>query len=137
MQEGPPAPGVATPSEKVAQRVLRETGHFALWQLLGAGVGWGAHVALARLLSQRDFGVFGICSFYIGIGQLLGDGGLGATLLRRKGAVTDEEYRAFLKSYEEMLKRQQAAAKPGADDRVRGGQAGGSAGRPLSISGRT
>ncbi|MBX7105852.1 MAG: hypothetical protein K1X57_17340, partial [Gemmataceae bacterium] len=41
--------------------------------------------------------------------------------------MTDEEHRAFLKSYEEMLKRQQAAAKPGADDRVRGGQAGGSA----------
>ena len=98
MHEGPPAPGVATPSEKVAQRVLRETGHFALWQLLGAGVGWGAHVALARLLSQRDFGVFGICSFYIGIGQLLGDGGLGATLLRRKGAVTDDEYRVTVSS---------------------------------------
>jgi lipopolysaccharide exporter len=84
--------------EPIAARVLRETGRFALLQLLSAALGWGAQVALSRLLSQRDFGIFGICSFYVGIGQLLGDGGLGATLLRRKGAVSDEEYRVTVTS---------------------------------------
>jgi PST family polysaccharide transporter len=80
----------------LTSKILRETSRFAAIQLLSALLGAVAQIALARLLDRRDFGVFAICQFYIGLGQLLGDGGLGATLLRRKDAATVEEYRATL-----------------------------------------
>ncbi|MET0389575.1 MAG: oligosaccharide flippase family protein [Polyangiales bacterium] len=92
MPDGP------APAESLTRRILSETSRFAALQAANAGLGWGAQVVLARLLDQRDFGVYGICTFYIGIGQLLGDGGLGATLLRRKAAATLEEYRATVTS---------------------------------------
>src|SRR5687768_16272075 len=63
-------------------------------QIVSAALGWIASIALARLLDRRDFGVFGIATFYIGLGNLLGSGGLGATLLRRKGAASREEYQS-------------------------------------------
>jgi collagen type III alpha len=40
--------------------------------------------------------------------------------------MTDEEYQAFLRSYENLVKRSKDAPKPGADDRARGGATGGS-----------
>jgi O-antigen/teichoic acid export membrane protein len=97
--EPTPAPSVATApaatgGERITTKILRETTRFALIESFGAILAFAAQIALARLLDLRDFGVFGICSFYIGIGQLLGNGGLGATLLRRSGEVKPEEYRA-------------------------------------------
>lgn len=80
-------------STLLARRILRETARFAALQTLAALLAWVANIALARLLDQHDFGVYGICTFFIGIGALLGDGGLGATLLRRRGQVSAEEYR--------------------------------------------
>lgn len=77
-------------------RIVRETSRFALIQMGVSGLSWGTHVMLARLLDRRDFGVFGVCLFYIGLSQLLGSGGLGAALLRRKAEVRDEEYRVVL-----------------------------------------
>ncbi|MFH0352306.1 MAG: oligosaccharide flippase family protein [Chromatiales bacterium] len=85
-----PGPGEA---ESVTRHILRETTVFAALGILSGVLRWVGSVILARLLERRDFGVFGICSFYIGLGGLLGNGGLGATLLRRKGDVTNDEYR--------------------------------------------
>lgn len=86
----------AEPDAGLTRKILRETSRFAALQVVSALLGMVAQVGLARLLERRDFGVFGICQFYIGLGQLLGDGGLGATLLRRKGAATLDEYRSTM-----------------------------------------
>jgi len=90
------APNATDQKPRLTTKILRETSRFAAIQLLSALLAAVAQIALARLLDKRDFGVFGICQFYIGLGQLLGDGGLGATLLRRKHAATVEEYRSTL-----------------------------------------
>ncbi len=90
---GPEARGTEA---SLTRKILRETSRFATIQVVSALIGWGAQIALARLLDRRDFGVFAICQFYIGLGQLLGDGGLGATLLRRRDQATEAEYRSTL-----------------------------------------
>jgi len=80
----------------ITAKILTETSRFATIQIVSAILGWIAQIALARLLDRRDFGVFGICQFYIGLGTLLGDGGLGAALLRRRNHATQDEYRSTL-----------------------------------------
>lgn len=91
-------PAAERPKEGDARPLIRtiieETSRFALLQIVSAALGWIASIGLARLLDRRDFGVFGIATFYIGLGNLLGSGGLGATLLRRKGAASREEYQS-------------------------------------------
>lgn len=77
----------------ILRRIARETTVFAATQTLASVVFWGTTLLLARLLDKRAFGTFAIGSFFLGLGGLLGDGGLGATLLRKKDAVTDDEYR--------------------------------------------
>jgi PST family polysaccharide transporter len=94
MTEPSVAPVAVEPERPLVRRIIEETSRFAMLQVVTAALGWGANIALARLLERRDFGVFGIASFYIGIGTLLGSGGLGATLLRRKGGVNPEEYQS-------------------------------------------
>jgi O-antigen/teichoic acid export membrane protein len=83
---------------KTTQKILRETSHFALIEIAGSILTWGSQIALARLLDRRDFGVFGICLFYIGLGELLGNGGLGATLIRRRTEPSRDEYRSTITS---------------------------------------
>ncbi len=80
----------------LAQKILRETSRFALLQVFGALLAAAANVLLARLLERRDFGTYDICSFWIGIGSVLGDGGLGATLMRRKRGVSRRAYQVTL-----------------------------------------
>jgi O-antigen/teichoic acid export membrane protein len=96
MSDASESAGTAAPEASLTAKIVRETSRFAVVQAFAAVLGWLAQVGLARLLDRRDFGVFGICTFYIGLGQLLGDGGLGATLLRRRDQATTEEYRATL-----------------------------------------
>lgn len=88
-------PGKPAPAS-LGQKILGETARFAALQTVAAVLAWIANVLLARLLERRDFGVYGICSFYVGIGGLLGDGGLGAALLRRKRDPTRKEFRVAL-----------------------------------------
>jgi O-antigen/teichoic acid export membrane protein len=94
MTEPKVAPVAVEPERNLVGRIIEETSRFALLQVVTAALGWGANIALARLLDRRDFGVFGIGNFYLGLGAMLGGGGLGATLLRRKGGVSPEEYQS-------------------------------------------
>ncbi|MDP3274139.1 MAG: oligosaccharide flippase family protein [Deltaproteobacteria bacterium] len=66
------------------QKIITETSIFAALSVISSVLAWAANLSLARLLSKRDFGVYGICTFFLGLGSLLGDGGLAAALLRRK-----------------------------------------------------
>ena len=91
----PPAREPIVEAERpLMQRIIRETSRFAMLQMISAVLAWTATIGLARLLDRRDFGVFGIATFYIGLGNLLGSGGLGATLLRRKGVASEAEYQS-------------------------------------------
>ncbi len=86
----------APASPSLASKILSETARFAALQSLASVLAWVANILLARVLDRRDFGVYGICTFYIGMGALLGDGGLGAALLRRRREPTRKEYRIAL-----------------------------------------
>lgn len=78
------------------RRILRETTRFAGIQVMSALLLAGSNLVLARLLDPHAFGAYAIGTFFLGLGALLGDGGLGAALLRQKGEVTGESYRTTL-----------------------------------------
>jgi PST family polysaccharide transporter len=94
MSEPAPAAVEAESTRPLVRRIIHETSRFAMLQIVAAALGWVANIGLARLLDRRDFGVFGIATFYIGLGNLLGSGGLGATLLRRKAEASRAEYQS-------------------------------------------
>jgi PST family polysaccharide transporter len=80
-------------SDAQRRRILTETARFAALQTAASGFVWLTSLLLTRWLSPRDFGVYGIGSFFLGLGALLGDGGLGAAILRQKEHPTEVEYR--------------------------------------------
>jgi O-antigen/teichoic acid export membrane protein len=80
-------------SDAQRRRILSETARFAALQTLASVYVWATGLLLTRWLSPHDFGVYGIGSFFLGLGALLGDGGLGAAILRQKEPPTDDEYR--------------------------------------------
>jgi O-antigen/teichoic acid export membrane protein len=93
----PDAPALAgTPH--MGRHVLRQTTAYAVLRSISGLLTWGAFVLLSRVLDQRSFGAFEIGMFYIGAGQLVGDGGLAASLVRRRGAVLASEYQTALTS---------------------------------------
>lgn len=99
MSEHEPEGGEATSPEvrtTLAARILRETARFAALQTFATILAWAANLLLARLLDRRDFGVYTICAVWVGVGSVLGDGGLGAALLRRKEEPTKRELQTAL-----------------------------------------
>src|SRR4051812_41304709 len=76
------------------RRILRETLSFGALQVGGQVFLWVTNIVLARLLAPRDFGVFGICSFFIAMGLVLGDAGIGAALVRKEHPPSAEEYQS-------------------------------------------
>ena len=83
-------------ASSLSRRILRETTRFAGIQVISALLLAGSNLILARLLEPHAFGAYAIGTFFLGLGGLLGDGGLGAALLRYKGEVSDESYRTTL-----------------------------------------
>lgn len=84
-----------TPEGKtLLRKIVTETTLFAVLSVVSSVLAWTANLLLARLLDKRDFGVYGICYFFLGVGSLLGDGGLAAALLRRKEELSQEALRA-------------------------------------------
>lgn len=82
--------------EALGRRILRETTRFAGIQVLGAGFFALSEILIARRLGPSTYGAFEIGTFYLGLGALFGDGGLGAALIRDKGDVPRETYRTAL-----------------------------------------
>ncbi|MGC4087195.1 MAG: oligosaccharide flippase family protein [Polyangiaceae bacterium] len=82
----------------VRRHVFRQTAAYAALRSISGALTWVAFVLLARILDQRSFGAFEIGMFYIGVGQILGDGGLTASLVRRPGVVQRSEYQTALTS---------------------------------------
>lgn len=106
--EAPFAPAAATadeilaapsaPEADVGRRVFRQTTAYAVLRSTSGLVTWAAFVALSRILDRRSFGAFEIGMFYVGLGQVIGDGGFAASLVRRKGRVRRIEYQTALTS---------------------------------------
>ncbi|MEZ4411096.1 MAG: oligosaccharide flippase family protein [Polyangiales bacterium] len=82
--------------EGMVRRIVRETTRFAALQVVASVVVWVTTLLLTRLLDPRTFGAYSIGTFFLGLGALLGDGGLGATLLRKKTEIEVEELRNTL-----------------------------------------
>jgi O-antigen/teichoic acid export membrane protein len=80
----------------VKRHVLRQTTAYAALRSVSGLVTWAAFVLLTRVLDQRSFGAFEIGMFYVGVGQIIGDGGLAASLVRRRGVVLRSQYRTAL-----------------------------------------
>jgi O-antigen/teichoic acid export membrane protein len=85
------SPPPEVPSTLIA-RVVRETLSFGAVQTGAQIFALLSNIVLARVLLPADFGIYDICGFFIGIGVLLGDGGLGASLIRKPEEPTPEEY---------------------------------------------
>jgi O-antigen/teichoic acid export membrane protein len=85
-------------ASSVSRHVFRQTAAYAALRSASGVLTWLAFVVLARILDQRSFGAFEIGMFYIGAGQILGDGGLTASLVRRHGVVHESEYRTAMTS---------------------------------------
>lgn len=82
--------------ETLLGRVIRETLRFGALQTGAAVFSLLSNIVLARVLLPSDFGIYDICGFFIGIGMLLGDAGLGASLIRKAEEPTPEEYGSIL-----------------------------------------
>lgn len=82
--------------EALGRRILRETTRFAGIQVLGAALFALTDIVVARLLGPRSAGAYDMGAFYLGLGALFGDGGLGAAMIRQKGDVSRETYRTAL-----------------------------------------
>lgn len=80
----------------VGAKVLRQTGAFAALRTLSSILTWGGVIILARVLGPRSFGAFDIGIFWIGLGHVIGDGGLGASLIRHRGELTRQHYRVVM-----------------------------------------
>jgi PST family polysaccharide transporter len=80
------------PPKSLLGRIAEESTRFAVLQAVGSVLVAVTQLVLAKLLTPRAFGVYAIGTFFLGLGAVLGDGGLGATLLRRRGEVKPGEY---------------------------------------------
>jgi O-antigen/teichoic acid export membrane protein len=76
--------------------VVRETLRFSALQTVAQVFSLLSNIVLARVLLPADFGIYDICGFFIGLGMLLGDAGLGASLIRKSEEPTPEEYGSIL-----------------------------------------
>lgn len=94
--DGAPYRTASDPHEgkKLLQRIVSETTLFAMLSVVSSILAWTTNLLLARLLDKRDFGVYGICTFFLGVGSLIGDGGLAVALLRKDYPLTRDALRA-------------------------------------------
>ncbi len=82
--------------DTLLSRVVRETLSFGAVQTGAQIFALLSNIVLARVLLPADFGTYDICGFFIGIGVLFGDAGLGASLIRKPEEPTAEEYGSIL-----------------------------------------
>lgn len=77
--------------DRALVRGVAWTGAFRwLTQLLN----WGITIALARILSPSDYGLYGYAALYVGLVQLVNEFGLGAAIVRRRD-LTDHQISAL------------------------------------------
>jgi len=72
------------------RKTLHGIGWMAFSQVISQGARFGFIIALARLLTPADFGLWGMALVFTGFAALLGDIGLGAALIQR--SVVEEKH---------------------------------------------
>src|SRR6478609_7159973 len=82
----------------VGANVVRQTTSYAMFRTLASLSTLVSYALLVRILERRAIGVFEIGMAYVGFGFVIGEGGLGAALVRKKEHVTNHEYRVVLTS---------------------------------------
>lgn len=75
----------STDTANLRTRVLQGGVALTVQRILGILVTGIGGIALARLLMPELFGIYGVMSFAVGLGAALGELGLGAALLQRRG----------------------------------------------------
>lgn len=86
---------VHLPREEVRKRSLAGVFYISASNVANLLIGFFASLALARLLTPRDFGVVAVGSTALLIGGALAEGGLGAGMIRRSKAPTRQELRTL------------------------------------------
>lgn len=81
------------PEQTLEQRLLKETTGFAIMKGLAAVLTAASFVLVNRLLQPEDTGLRDAVWAYVGAGIVLGQGGLGHTLIRRQREPSELTYR--------------------------------------------
>lgn len=77
-------------SSNLYQRATRGVVWFGGSRVVIHAISWGISIAVARVLSPSDYGLFGMALLYIGLIEFLNDMGLGAAIVQRKD-ITDTQ----------------------------------------------
>ncbi len=72
-------------------KLVRSTGILVVRQVVLRTIGFLGNVILARILAPEEFGIFAVAAFVVAFFTLIGEVGLGAALIQRKGELTEEE----------------------------------------------
>ncbi len=80
-----PAPAPGAPDQHGLDRALvRGVAWTGAFRWLTQVLNWGITIALARILSPSDYGLYGYATLYVGLVQLVNEFGLGAAIVRRR-----------------------------------------------------
>jgi O-antigen/teichoic acid export membrane protein len=78
----------------VVRRAMQGALALGTRQALVQAVNFAGGIALTRLLTPAQYGIYGIITFVLGFVGTLGDVGLGASLVRERGEPDERDYRA-------------------------------------------
>lgn len=85
------APGDPTPDRTTLDRaLLRGIAWTGGLRWATQALTWGITIALARILSPTDYGLFGLAMMYVGFVQLVNEFGLGAAIVRQRTSTPDQ-----------------------------------------------
>ena len=100
--ESSPA-SAAAGANAVLKKAMKGALALGLRQLLVQTVTFAGGIALTRLLTPSEFGIFGIFGFVLGFLSTLSDVGLGASLIREKAEPEERDYRVIFTAQQALV----------------------------------
>jgi O-antigen/teichoic acid export membrane protein len=97
-----PASSASAPAA-IVRKALQGAVALGLRQIVVQGVSLAGGIALARLLSPAEFGVFGVVSFVLNFLGTLGDVGLGASLIRDGKEPSEHDFRVVFTAQQGLV----------------------------------
>jgi O-antigen/teichoic acid export membrane protein len=91
-----------TSTQQVARRAVLGAAALAVRQIVVQLFNLGGSIVLARQLSPREYGFFGIIQFLLSFLSSFGDVGLGASLIRQEKEPEERDYRAVF-TFQQLL----------------------------------
>lgn len=80
----PPTESAAARRAGLDRALVRGVAWTGAFRWLTQVLNWGITIALARILSPSDYGLYGYAALYVGLVQLVNEFGLGAAVVRRR-----------------------------------------------------